>query len=410
MRRSFAVTALLVAFPFSLDAQQVERRTLSGSRFAIYNLAGELTATAASGRDVTIEITRSGADGSKLAIETGEIGDRQTLRVIYPDDEIVYRPFGRGRGRTELMVRDDGTFGSGRDRGRARRVRISGSGSGLDAAADLRVGIPEGAVIALHLAVGRVNVRNVNGDILVDVGSADVTTEGTRGKLDLDTGSGEVRVTDASGDVTLDSGSGGATLSRIRGRKLFVDSGSGEIDGSDITVEELVLDSGSGSVSMQGVTARDVTLDTGSGSVELDLLSDVESMLIDSGSGSVTLRVPRTLGAEIEVDSGSGGIDVDLQIQVKKWRKSYLLGTIGDGKGRIRGSIPARDRYGSPASRRVVEKRGPARCRPPRRFRETRCAYVIADRGYVSRRIGHSGIARHLRAVRASSSLHARWP
>ena len=50
----------------------------------------------------------------------------------------------------------------------------------------------------------------------------------------------------------------------------------------------------------------------------------------------MTIGVPRTLGAEIEVDSGSGGIDVDLDIQVRKWRKSYLLGTIGDGRGQIR--------------------------------------------------------------------------
>lgn len=58
-------------------------------------------------------------------------------------------------------------------------------------------------------------------------------------------------------------------------------------------------------------------------------------MKIDTGSGNVTLRVPSTLGAEVEIDTGSGGIKLDVPAEIVKRERDYLLGQIGDGKGRI---------------------------------------------------------------------------
>jgi DUF4097 and DUF4098 domain-containing protein YvlB len=332
---SLALAALLGAPAVALS-QTPERRTLAGDDVAVYNVAGVMQVVGGSGSDVTVEITRGGADGGKLQIESGRVRGRESLRVIYPDRRVIYREgdWGRGRSRTTLRVDDDGTFSDGRDRD-GRSVDIVSSGDGLDAHADVRVVIPKGKKVSVYLGVGEAKIENVDGDLYVDVGAAPVTSSHTRGRLSLDTGSGEVRVTDAQGEVDLDTGSGSVEVNGIRGPRLTMDTGSGRVRGSDVVVDEIDLDTGSGSVRLGQVQSKQIKLDSGSGSVELDLRSDVESVHIESGSGGITLGIPESLGAAIRIDTGSGGIDTDIPIQVRKAERNYLSGTIGDGKGEI---------------------------------------------------------------------------
>src|SRR6202008_2408590 len=131
-----------------------------------------------------------------------------TLRIIYPADRIVYPQM---RARTSIEVRSDGTFGDGSWRQGIRdrdRVEIRDYGPGLEAYADLVVRVPKGQKIELYLAVGRADIANVEGDLLLDVGAAEVDVSGTKGSLTLDTGSGRVAVRDATGYLNIDSGSG----------------------------------------------------------------------------------------------------------------------------------------------------------------------------------------------------------
>ena len=331
--------AVLVPLPLAAQSASSGSYRLRGEAFALYNLAGQVRLEGGSGDEVSVRITRGGPDGGRLDVETGPIGGRETLRVLYPDDRIVYPDDRRGGTyNTTLHVRDDGTFGDdsrGEDRARARRVRISDQGDGIEAWADMVVTVPAGKRVALHLAVGKVDVSNVNGDLLVDVGAASVTTSRTRGRLRLDTGSGEVRVSDASGEVDLDTGSGGVTLDGVNATRLTLDAGSGGLTGSAITADVLRLDLGSGRTRLRDVRARDIILDSGSGSVDIDLAADVDDLRIDAGSGSVTLRVPSSLGAELDVDTGSGGIETDIAVSVRSRSRHALRGTIGDGRGRI---------------------------------------------------------------------------
>jgi len=313
---------------------QPERFVLRGSEVAVYNLVGELRLEAGSGSDVVVEVTRRGDDAGELRVETGSVRGREALRVVYPDDDIVYREM-EGGSRTTLHVRDDGTFGDGHGRG-GREVVIRGSGGGLEARADLVVRVPRGRQISAYLGAGEAFVTNVDGDVLVDVSSAPVTVKGTRGRLRLDTGSGEVRVSDAEGELDLDTGSGGVALSNVKGRSLRVDAGSGSLTGEAIDVPSLRLDLGSGRTRLSGVRAEDINLDSGSGSVDLSLESTVKSVVIDAGSGSVTLGVPAALGAELDIDTGSGGIETDVPITVSRRSRDHLTGKIGDGSGRIR--------------------------------------------------------------------------
>lgn len=330
-----AMTLAAVAVPQSLGAQ-AEQRSIRGGQVAIYNLAGQVRAMAGTGDAVTVEITRRGADRDKLRIETGALRSRETLRIVYPSDRIVY-PELRHRTRISMRVREDGTFSDdGWTRDSRDEVEIRDSGSGLEAFADLVVRVPRGQKIDLYLGAGRVEVANVEGDILVDVAAAEVDIAGTRGNLTLDTGSGRVAVRDATGSLHIDTGSGGVTIDRVKGDVLNIDSGSGGIQASDVDMRDLAADVGSGGLRFYRTKATNITVDAGSGGVNLELLSNVENLEVETGSGGATIRLPATLSAELEAETGSGGFSTDFEITTRRVSRNHVVGRIGDGKGRIR--------------------------------------------------------------------------
>jgi hypothetical protein len=336
------VALILLALPASLGAQRQEY-TLRGSEVALYNIAGVLKVEGGTGDAVRMEVNRLGPDAGRLRVEVGQVRGRETLRVLYPDDRVVYdggtgRSRWSDRSRTRVRVNADGTFNTGGDGwGRGDdEIEIVSSGRGLEAHADVRVVVPPGKSIDLHLAVGEASVANVEGDIRVHVHAASLTSSRTKGRLELDTGSGEVTVNDAEGDVYLDTGSGSVTVTGVKGKELKMDTGSGGLSASSIDVDDLSLDTGSGRVVLRAVKARDLNVDTGSGSVEIDLTSDVDQMMVDTGSGGVTVGVPSSLGAEVSIETGSGGIDADVPLTTRRSGRRSLEGSIGDGRGRIR--------------------------------------------------------------------------
>jgi len=304
-----------VAFVTMPAAAQSSHHVLKGDSVAIYNLVGELRVEAGSGSDVAVDVQRGGADAAKLDIQTGPLRGRETLRIIYPDDVISMPQWGRGWN-TTLRVRDDGTFGE--EHGKHERsgwfregheVRITGrgrNGEGLEAFADLRVSVPTGKNVALYLGVGKAFVSNVDGVIRVYVASADVAADRTRGSLKVETGSGNVDLRTASGDIDLETGSGDITVAGAQGSSLTGSSGD------------------------------DLSFETGSGDVDVALVATFRSVHIETGSGDVTLKVPPTLGAEVDLDTGSGDIDLGgLTLQVRRIEHDHVTGTMGDGKGRL---------------------------------------------------------------------------
>lgn len=340
MPRSYFVAgcaALLGCLPLARPLRaQTERHRISGDRVAIYNLAGKVRVESGGGSDVIVEVTRGGRDGDQLRVEQGTLRGRETLRIVYPSDHIVYPMLDRGD-RSTIRVRDDGTWGNDSgDSDRGSRVQISGSGSGLEAYADIIVRVPRGQQIVIHDAVGEAHITSVDADLTLDVASASVTAERTRGHLKLDTGSGSVTVSDAQGDLDLDTGSGGVTIRGVRGQSLHMDTGSGSIQGGDIDVADLKADVGSGGVRLDRVRATQVAVDAGSGSTELELLSTVDRMKVEAGSGGVTIHLPASQSANLDIETGSGGIDTDFDVQVTRFERSHMVGRIGDGRGQIR--------------------------------------------------------------------------
>ena len=329
-----ALLALCVSATSSFA--QTEHRALTGDRVSIYNLAGRLRVQAVSGNQVSVDVTRGGRDASRLKLLTGEIRGWQSLRVAYSADEIVYPEMGR-RSRTQLRVNADGTFDDDGDSWRRDdRVEIRDSGSGLEAHADMVVGVPKGQRIAIHWGAGEAQIANVDGDLRVSVAASRVTSEHTRGKLSLETGSGSVAVTDAQGDVTLDTGSGGVTLNGVHGENLDVDTGSGSVRGGDVDVRSLKIDVGSGGLQLDRIRASRVAVDAGSGATELGFLAAVDDLSVDAGSGGVTLHLPAAQGGDVDIETGSGGIDSDFAVQTTRIEHNRLRGRIGGGNARIK--------------------------------------------------------------------------
>jgi hypothetical protein len=317
--------------------QQAERVELAGRRAAVYNLAGEVTLEPGSGAAVTVEIRRGGSDGARLVVERGPMGDRQVLRIIYPEDDIIYGAASGWRGRTQVRVRDDGTFyDSGDRRDRGREVEIRSSGDGLEAHADLRIAVPKGQRLEVYLAVGKISATNVDGDLHLDGGATEVVTSHTVGPLSVDVGSGTIQVSDARGSLTLDTGSGEVDATGVTGDEILVDTGSGSVTIRDATATSFSLDTGSGEVDATGVAADVVRVDTGSGGVDVAFSRAPRELTVDTGSGGVTLTLPADYSAQVDIETGSGGIDLDFPVTVSRVERDAVRGTIGAGTGRLK--------------------------------------------------------------------------
>jgi lia operon protein LiaG len=268
-----------------------------------------------------------------------EVNGRRSLRIIYPGDRIQYARLSDGSS-TQLRVRDDGTFSDRGDhdehrREEGRRVTIAGGGGGLAAHADIRLIVPRGKNVELYLAVGKVNVVKVEGDLRIDAAAAPVTTSHTRGELQIDVGSGGVQVTDSRGDLSIDTGSGAVSASDVRGEQVSIETGSGEVTTRDVRTSQLSVETGSGDIRASNLVAGQLSLETGSGAVTADMSGEVWNVNVETGSGDITLRVPPTLGAEVDIETSSGEIETDFEVAVTRHARDHLTGRIGDGRGKI---------------------------------------------------------------------------
>ncbi len=332
---SFAVLAL-AALASAAQAQS-DRKTLSGSQVAIYNLVGRVTVEQGSGSEVVVEISRDGRDAKRLKIEVGDVRGRNALRVVYPDDDIVYPDLGRWSN-SDFRINTDGTWGGSDrdDRWGGHRVRVKGSGSGTEAWADIKVFVPSGKDVAVYLGVGRLEASRVTADLKLSTSSGRVTVNGVKGNLLAEAGSGGVEVRGATGDdVRLTAGSGSVSATDVNGRRLRIETGSGGLSGSGLTSEDLSVTAGSGSIRLDDVRSPRARMECGSGGIRVAFASPVKTLDASSGSGGITVSLPGGVNAEVDISTGSGGIDSDFAVTVNRMERHHLRGQIGDGSGRI---------------------------------------------------------------------------
>lgn len=334
--RSLLLAAAVVAGLPAAAAAQTETVRLSGPSVAMYNLAGHVTIGAGSGSDVVVTVRRGGSDAARLQVESGPFdirrgdwGEIETLRILYPSDRVRYEGM---QGRTRLRVRDDGTFWGGDGWGdRGREVEISDRGGDFEAHADLEVAVPRGKRVVVLLAAGRIEARNVDGDLYLDTGSGEIVTAATRGELNLDTGSGAVTVDGADGEVSIDTGSGSVRVRNVTGPELSVDTGSGDVTVDGVEAPDISIDTGSGGVTVLGARTGNVEIDTGSGDVRIETVAGSASIGADTGSGDVTLSVPGDYAGRVSLETSSGRMETDLPITLLRKTDDEIEGEIGSG-------------------------------------------------------------------------------
>jgi hypothetical protein len=318
---------------------------LEGNDVAVYNIAGELRVVQGTGRSVEVEITPGGKDGGRLTVEETIEKGIPTLRVIYPEDKIVYREYGFG---PPNGMSSHSYFGYG-----GRRIHVSGRGPGLEAHADIRVSVPRGNKVRLHVSVGRASITDVGGEIsfegasssvraervagnlAVDVGSGDIQISRSQAQISADTGSGDVRISETDGNLSVDSGSGSIDLKRVGAESIALDAGSGSITGSDIRVTSMTADCGSGEIDLDRTSAGKLSLDAGSGSIHLRLTKNVDQLAIEAGSGSVKLEAPESLSARFRIECPKRNLHIDFPFVISHMDDDLAVGTIGKGGGSI---------------------------------------------------------------------------
>lgn len=335
IRSILSSTALLaLVAPLTLEAQSAERHTLSGERVEIWNLAGRAVLEPGSGREVIVDVQRGGDEGDRLTVEAS--GARLVVR--YPDRDIVYRSGRNWHGQVRLRVEDDGTFGNDGEDWGGRTVSIRESGGGLEAHADLRIAVPEGQRLTLHVGLGEIEVANVNGVLDLRTRASMISGRDLKGELSARTGSGRIDISRAElARLVASTGSGGMDLVGVSARELRASTGSGTIEGRDVTAERFEASTGSGGVRMESVTTSDLRASSGSGGVRLELTGTPRDATIRSGSGGVSLTLPSSANAELDLRTGSGGISTEFAVSMESVRRNELRGRIGSGtEGRIR--------------------------------------------------------------------------
>ena len=118
-----------------------------------------------------------------------------------------------------------------------------------------------------------------------------------------------------------------------------ISSVSGDVKVNGVT-GYLKASSVSGDVEVREVTgAVSASSVSGDVSVEISRFEGNEDMKFTSVSGDVNVRLPSSLGAEIDMSSLSGSIRTDFPIEVKKERytsRKSARGTVGDGARSLR--------------------------------------------------------------------------
>jgi lia operon protein LiaG len=363
-----ALTVLLLAAGVT-EPVLAQRYTLAGPDVAVYNLVGTLTVTGGAGGVIEVHVTPRGRDASQVRIETGRVGGRDALRVGAPGARLVYPEMGRGS-RTQLQVANDGTFGSG---GRGRSVTIAGSGSGAQAYADVAVTVPPGRTVRLYVAVGAVDVSNVDGDVHVHTSAARSRVRDVSGELTLRSSSGSAEIANVTGGLTARTSSGSVRAANVRGGSHSVHTSSGGIDLTGVVGDALELRASSGSITARDVSARinaqtssgsvalhdasgdriaarassgrlraervaaaELQLHTSSGSIEFAALTPPRSVDISASSGSVRGALPADFSGSVDIRTGSGGINSELPVEVTQTRRNELVGRIGTGSSTLR--------------------------------------------------------------------------
>lgn len=240
-------------------------------RVSIANVAGDITVTAGSGDEVSIEaVKRTRGDRSELANVQITVEERAGRVDIRTEGE---------QNRVDRLWRNN-------------HVSV-----------DYTVAVPASASFEAHSVSGTVKVTGVHGSVRAETISGNVTTSDTPRLEMAKSVSGNVSLTGAAADtdLTAASVSGNLTARGVKAHGLDLGSVSGDIVITDVTCDRLTIKSVSGNVEYSGAIARAgrYEINSHSGTVRLVLANPAGFELnANSFSGSIRSELPLTIGGD----------------------------------------------------------------------------------------------------------------
>jgi DUF4097 and DUF4098 domain-containing protein YvlB len=182
---------------------------------------------------------------------------------------------------------------------------------------------PRLVAAAVSTSDGAVDVRGVDGSLVVSTGGGELYVDRIRGDCRLSTGGGDVRVGQVDGSLQCASGAGRITVGAVRGEAILTTEG-GDIVATEVggRVRAQTLGGGIHIAKAGGA----VTATTGGGRI-----------VVDQANGIVTARNmagPVEVGAAagVECESGAGGVQLGNilgSMQVSTMMGSILANLLG---------------------------------------------------------------------------------
>ena len=301
---------------YSLESTRTLKKEIPASgAFAIENLAGSMKVLPGdvSVVQVTATVHAENAEvAGKISLEQVR-NDKgvSTLRVHYPIEEYrsIRYPSSRREEETGGFLAD--LFGGNNSEIEYdhHKVRVS-STKGVLLYVDVEVSVPRRSVEgAFYNHVGKLTGEGIEGTLLFDTASADVTVSKIRGDVTVDVGSGDVDAASIEGNLHIDTGSGDCQVDNFNGQTASLDTGSGDIKIHSATGRRIAADTGSGDVIVQQADVEEFKADTGSGDVEFTSSGNrLRTISADTGSGDVTLHLGPDATFEAMADQGSGDL------------------------------------------------------------------------------------------------------
>jgi hypothetical protein len=269
-------------------------------RVSLTNIAGDVTITAGSGDEVSIDaVKRTRGDKSELAVVQITVEDRP--------------------GRVDIRTEGE-------------QNRVDRSRRGNHVSVDYTLTVPASASLELHSISGSVKVTGVHGSVRAETISGNVTAADTP-KLELaKTVSGDVTLSGASeGDVSAGSISGNVVVKNVKARGLDLSTVSGNVSVTDAVCERLGIRSVNGNVEYAGSIAKagryDIT--SHSGNIRLMLANPAGFELnATSFSGSIRSELPLTMGGGASTRETGRGRD-------RGMNSHNMRATYGDGSATL---------------------------------------------------------------------------
>jgi DUF4097 and DUF4098 domain-containing protein YvlB len=278
---------------FRFEQTHKETRTIplgASGALDLRNVAGDITVTAATGNEVTIEILRESRGRTEADAKQGLVD--VTVQIDHRGDRASVQT-------TEEQLRDR----------RPYRVSVS-----------YNVKAPAGTRLNVNSLAADVNITGIKGDTAVEVAGGDITVIGSRVSR-VRTMGGDVTLTDVDSEGMLDVGTlgGDILITRAKARRVAVETMGGDLTAREVAADDATLKTMGGDVEFSGALSRN-------GRYELR-----------THSGEVRLNVTGNTGFELDASTFSGSVNASPELGLKPTAttRRALRGVVGDGSARV---------------------------------------------------------------------------